>query len=121
MSLSDYQQGYWQPPAAPPRKRHTGGIVSTVLILVLAATSVFYFFNRQWVSDQITVWQFTPTAVLESYMDRSTMTGHAEFLFEAGPSSPERTNSTRSAPTTKKAPEFLAAMPQATRASPCLT
>jgi hypothetical protein len=83
MSLSDYQQGYWQPPAAPPRKRHTGGIVSTVLILVLAATSVFYFFNRQWVSDQITVWQFTPTAVLESYMDRSTMTGHAEFLFEA--------------------------------------
>jgi hypothetical protein len=83
MSLSEYQQGYWVPPPPPPRKRHTGGIISTVVILVLAATSIFYAFNRQWVSDQITVWQFKPTAVLTSYMTRSTMTDHAEFLFKA--------------------------------------
>jgi hypothetical protein len=83
MSLSEYQQGYWVPPPPPPRKRHTGGIISTVVILVLAATSLLYAFNRQWVADQLTVWQFTPTAVLNSYMERSTMTDHAEFLFEA--------------------------------------
>ena len=39
--------------------------------------------NRQYLVDQWTVWNYTPTAEIESYIDRSTMTDHGEFLFKA--------------------------------------
>ena len=83
MSFEDYQQGLYVPPPAPPKRRRGRAIVTVVVLAVVALGSVLAITNRQHLVDQWTVWTFTPSAVIQGYIERSTMTDHGEFLFLA--------------------------------------
>ena len=54
-----------------------------LLQLVPLVAVVWISLHGQRLADQIAVWNFAPTAVLETYADRSTMTELGEFLFYA--------------------------------------
>ena len=65
-------------------------MVGAIAIAILVAVQIIPLVAVVWVSlhgqrlaDQIAVWNFSPTDVLETYVDRSTMTGLGEFLFYA--------------------------------------
>src|SRR6188768_2290116 len=79
---------YYQPElqAAPPlrrRRRSARGIVAIVVLTALALGSVLAITQRQQLVDQWTVWTYEPSAVIEGYISRSTLTDHGEFLFLA--------------------------------------
>jgi hypothetical protein len=64
--------------------------VGAIAIALLVAAQIIPLVAVVWVSmhgqrlaDQIAVWNFSPTDVLETYVDRSTMTELGEFLFYA--------------------------------------
>jgi hypothetical protein len=71
-----------QEPAAPRRRRAPLWITLGILASI-GIGSVLVISNRQHIVDQWVVWQFESTATIESYIDRSTMTAHGEFLFKA--------------------------------------
>jgi len=83
MTFEEYQQGYYAPPPAPPKRRRGPAIIAVVTLAAIALGSVLVINNRQHLIDQWTIWNYTPSAVIESYMDRSTMTDHGRFLFLA--------------------------------------
>lgn len=83
MTLSDYQQGLYVPPPAPPRRRRGPAIATTIVLGVVALAAVLVMTNRQALVDQWTVWNYSPSSVIEGYMDRSTMSDHGRFLFLA--------------------------------------
>ena len=75
-----------------PRTRFP--VVGTIAILLLVVVQLVPIVGVVWIAshgqrlvDQVAVWNFTPSAELEGYVDRSTMTDLGEFLFYA--SSPE--------------------------------
>ena len=57
-------------------------LLVAVQIIPLVAV-VWISLHGQRLADQIAVWNFSPTDVLETYVDRSTMTELGEFLFYA--------------------------------------
>jgi len=64
--------------------------VGAIAIALLVAVQIIPLVAVVWISlhgqrlaDQIAVWNFSPTDVLETYVDRSTMTEQGEFLFYA--------------------------------------
>ncbi len=83
MTFEDYQQGLYVPPPAPPRRRRGRAVVAVVVLAVVALGSVLAINNRQYLVDQWTVRTFEPSAVVQGYIERSTMTDHGEFLFLA--------------------------------------
>jgi hypothetical protein len=71
-----------------PRRRRPGRVIALVVVLaVLGGAGLWAVSQRQYIADQIVVWNYTASADIEDYMARSTMTDHAEFLFQA--SAPE--------------------------------
>jgi hypothetical protein len=83
LTFEDYQQGLYVPPPAPPRRRRGRAVVAVVVLAVVALGSVLAINNRQYLVDQWTVRTFEPSAVVQGYIERSTMTDHGEFLFLA--------------------------------------
>ena len=67
---------------------HVVGIVAAVLS-VLAA--LFLFINRQYVIDQVNVWQYKPTSDVMQLSERSGMNGQGQFYFYASSPSVEST------------------------------
>jgi hypothetical protein len=72
----------------PRRSRlRAGAILAIVLALVVNLGVIVALAwvggNEQRVLDQVTVWEFEPTADLATYAERSTMTDEARFLFYA--------------------------------------
>jgi hypothetical protein len=68
-----------------------GSLVSLVVVCVSAALALFLIMNRQAVIDQLAVWQYTPTADVTAFADRTAMTDRGEFLFYASQPSIEGT------------------------------
>lgn len=61
------------------------GIIATILICItMAVISVLLINNRQYIIDQFTVWQYTPSPEIENLMDRSGVGDHGKFLFYSG-------------------------------------
>jgi len=79
-----------QPPfgARPSRKSRRGlaigfAITGATLIILLIVGTALAWVNRQYISDQLTVWNFESSATIDGYVIRSTMTDRGEFLFLA--------------------------------------
>ena len=71
-----------------PRRRRPGRIVALVLVLaVLGGAGLWAVSNRQYIADQVVVWNYTSSADIDGYIARSTMTEKGAFLFTA--SAPE--------------------------------
>lgn len=64
-----------------PHKRH--GIAKLVISLVLIAVAVLLFLHRQFVIDQLTVWQYKPSAEILALADNAKMNDNAKFYFYA--------------------------------------
>jgi hypothetical protein len=68
----------------PRRKRRRGRtVVSLVLIALVGGSGLWALTHRQYLSDQLTVWNFHASSVVDDYINRSTMTGEGSFLFLA--------------------------------------
>lgn len=59
---------------------HTVGLVATLISVSVAA---LLFFNRQYVIDQVTIWQYEPSTPVAQLVDRSGMNDKGEFYFYA--------------------------------------
>lgn len=65
-------------------KRNFGGaFVNVIICLSLIGLSLTIIVNRQFVVDQMTVWQWQPNTEMDTLIDRSGMNDYAKFLFHA--------------------------------------
>jgi hypothetical protein len=68
----------------PRRKRRKGRTaISVLLIAIIGGSGLWALTHRQYISDQLTVWNFHADSVVDNYISRSTMTGEGSFLFLA--------------------------------------
>jgi hypothetical protein len=76
-------------PLPPTRRRRSPArIVAVVLVFaLLGGAGLWAVSNRQYIADQFAVWNFTSSAAIDGYIERSTMTEKGAFLFTA--SAPE--------------------------------
>lgn len=58
-------------------------IVNFTLSALLIAVAAWLFINRQYVQDQITVWQFKPSAGVVDLVDRAGMNDNGKFYYLA--------------------------------------
>ena len=63
--------------------RITGLVIGALVVVGLGVSGTWVLTHPQRVTDQFTVWNFTPDATIESYAERSTMTDEGRFLFYA--------------------------------------
>ncbi|HEX6415913.1 MAG TPA: hypothetical protein VFZ62_00095 [Candidatus Saccharimonadales bacterium] len=73
------------------KHRSKGHAVSLLLIALSLLVAVLLIANRQQVVDQITVWQFKPSAEIQSFADQSGMSGTGRFYYYASQPSLEST------------------------------
>lgn len=59
---------------------HTLGLVAALISVSVAA---LLFFNRQYVIDQVNIWQYQPSSPVEQLVDRSGMNDQGKFYFYA--------------------------------------
>jgi hypothetical protein len=67
-------------PARRPRRRWIAGALALALVV---GASCWTIGNRQFVIDQVAVWGFDQSPTLATYVARSSMNAHGEFLFRA--------------------------------------
>lgn len=67
-------------PQPRSKSRVLGRLIISLLLFVFAS---WLFLNRQFVIDQIAVWQFQPPADIATLSDRTTMTDRGKFYFYA--------------------------------------
>lgn len=81
-----------EPPLTRPRRRRretigVGAIIAVVLALVVNVAVIagvgWVALNTQRVEDQVAVWQFEPSADIQRYAERASMTDEGRFLFYA--------------------------------------
>lgn len=67
------------------KKKHSrvGTVISSSLSLLIIALAGWIFLNRQLVLDQLTVWQYTPSAQVATVEQKSGMTEKGRFAFYA--------------------------------------
>ena len=69
-------------PARP--RRRPGRIIAIVVVLaLLGGAGLWAVSNRQYLADQLVVWNYTASDDIEGYITRSTMTDKGAFLFTA--------------------------------------
>jgi hypothetical protein len=64
----------------PKKRAHIKGLLVALLCIVIA---VLLFWNRQYILDQIAVWQYQPSEEIALIVERSGMDGAGEFYFYA--------------------------------------
>ncbi|MET0980346.1 MAG: hypothetical protein ABWX90_03760, partial [Candidatus Saccharimonadales bacterium] len=70
----------------------SGGYIASVLVmLVSVAITGLLLVNRQYILDSVSVWQYTPTAEISAFVERTSMSDTGEFLFYASQPSLEGT------------------------------
>lgn len=65
------------------KTRHLGSITALVILIVCAVVAGWVFINRQFIIDQLTVWQYTPSASVASITNRANFTDEGKFYFYA--------------------------------------
>ncbi|MGO3701903.1 MAG: hypothetical protein ACTJG2_01785 [Candidatus Saccharimonadales bacterium] len=58
-----------------------GSIASLLCLVVVLAIAGWVFWQRQYLLDQIQVWQFTPSEEVSALADRTTMNDRGRFLY----------------------------------------
>jgi len=76
--------------ANQPKKR--GHIKALIVALLCLVVAVALFWNRQYIVDQLAVWQYQPSEEIASLVERSGMDNAGEFYFYA--SHPQLQNAT---------------------------
>lgn len=67
----------------PPQPKPRHNIVRLFVTLLVLAGALWVIVNRQYVIDQITVWQYKPSSDIASIASRSTMSDAGKFYFYA--------------------------------------
>jgi hypothetical protein len=70
-------------PTPKPRRHIVRRVAVALLSLAIIGASLWAVLNRQFIADQITVWQYDMPPSVEQLADDSGMNGHGKFLFEA--------------------------------------
>jgi len=71
-------------PRRQPRKRRVvGPIISTLVVTALLAGGGWAYLHPQPIIDQVTVWQFEPSAAVIAHADRLQLTERGRFLYYA--------------------------------------
>jgi DNA repair exonuclease SbcCD ATPase subunit len=65
------------------RTKHLGSITALVILVICAVVAGWVFINRQFVIDQLTVWQYTPSTSVASIADRADLSDEGRFYFYA--------------------------------------
>lgn len=65
------------------KRNKTSTIVSAVISIILIVCSILIVVFKQYVFDQITVWQFHPSSAISTIASRDGMSGYGKFLFYA--------------------------------------
>lgn len=60
-----------------------GGISALLTLIICSVLAVLLFLNRQFIVDQVTVWQFTPSSEIASITDRAALSDGGKFYFYA--------------------------------------
>lgn len=63
------------------RRGRKAGIASLAVLFLMIAASVWVVYNRQFVVDLVTYWQYEPNASVVELADRSDMTDKGRFIF----------------------------------------
>ncbi len=66
-------------------------IVSLIILAIFAAAAGTLFLNRQWVIDQISVWQFKPSTEVRSLASGVSLSSNGTFIYYASQPSIEST------------------------------
>lgn len=64
-------------------QRSRGHISAIVATAICAAAALFLLLNRQYVVDQLSVWQYQPSSEVVKLAERSGMNDHGKFYFYA--------------------------------------
>jgi hypothetical protein len=73
------RQKRWQ----PSRAFNQGSITGIVILVISILATVLLLLNRQYVIDQLSVWQYKPSQDVTALAERARMNGHGIFLFYA--------------------------------------
>ncbi len=75
-------------------KKYSKGSIASVLILFISlGAALFLILNRQYVIDQISVWQYKPSSDVASIAERSSLNDNGKFmLYAAHPSVEDATS-----------------------------
>lgn len=66
------------------KQHYNQGFIASLVVLVLSvAAAALLFFNRQFIVDQLGVWQYTPSDAVAALAERATMNDRGEFYFYA--------------------------------------
>ncbi len=65
------------------QRRNSGGIVPFVIGVVSSAVAAILFLNRQYIIDQIIVWQYQPSSAVTAIVARTRMNEAGKFYFYA--------------------------------------
>lgn len=66
------------------KKSKASGLLATFLTVVVLLGAAFGIINnRQWIIDQYNYWTYHPDATMQSFAQRSAMSGEGKFLFFA--------------------------------------
>ena len=60
-----------------------GQVIAIVVVGLLAGAALIALLNRQYIVDQLTVWQYQPSADVVAVAERSTMSERGKFYFYA--------------------------------------
>lgn len=76
-----------QPELRPRRRRRkrrvVPAVISIILVAALAGAGAWAALNPQRIADQLTVWDFEPSAAVQAHVERLGLTEHGEFLYYA--------------------------------------
>src|SRR5687767_3715341 len=63
--------------------KNSGGVIPLLVGVVSIILAFVVFFNRQYIIDQIVVWQYRPSPAIASIVDRAHLNDKGEFYFYA--------------------------------------
>lgn len=63
------------------KKRNQGSITSILVLLLSLGAAVLLVLNRQYIIDQISVWQYKPSSEIVSIAERSGLNNNGKFVF----------------------------------------
>lgn len=70
-------------PQEPRRRRILRAIATIVVLSLLGTAGAIAYANQRYIEDQITVWQFEPSAAVIAHEQRLQLTEHGSFLYRA--------------------------------------
>lgn len=75
------------------KQQYSQGFITSLVVLVLSiAAATFLFLNRQYIVDQLSVWQYKPSEGVMALAERASMNDHGEFYFYVAQPSIEAAN-----------------------------